>query len=146
MKSDGLVRFSATIPRELLDELDAYAVRRGSGANRSETIRDLIREKLVSEAMASPKEPVVGSITLIYNHHASELSQQIDHIQHEYGDLIVSAMHVHLDDDNCLEIIAVHGCGMRVFELRDRLLGLRGVKYGTLSCAAPDRQLNTLAH
>ena len=138
--TNDLARFSATIPRDLLAEFDEYAARRGSGANRSEAIRDLMREKLVSEAMVSPREPVVGSITLIYDHHAGDLPQRIDDIQHEHGDLIMSSMHVHLDHDACLEVIAVHGCGMRVYELRDKLLGLRGVRYGTLSCAAPDRQ------
>lgn len=139
--SQDLVRFSATIPEDLLSRFDEYAARRGMGANRSEAIRDLMREKLVAEAMLSPREPVVGSITMVYDHHVPELASTIEDIEHEHADLILSSMHVHLDHDTCLELIAVHGCGMQVLKMRDKLLGLRGVKYGALSCAAPDSQV-----
>lgn len=139
--ANDLVRFSATVPEELLAQFDQYAMRRGSGSNRSEAIRDIMREKLVQEAMVSPREPVVGSITMVYSHHSGDLTRRLDEIQHDNADLIMSTLHVHLDHDNCLEILAVHGCGMRVYELSDKLLGLRGVKYGSLSCAATDRQI-----
>ena len=139
--SQELVRFSATIPEDLLEQFDEYAARRGTGSNRSEAIRDLMRERLVSEAMISPKEPVVGSITMVYSHHAGDVTNRLDEIQHEHNDLIMSTMHIHLDHDNCLEILAVHGCGVEVYALADKLLGQRGVRYGALSLAATDRQI-----
>lgn len=137
-----LVRFSAAVPADLLEEFDAYTSRRGLGANRSEAIRDLMRERLVREATVSPKEPVVGTITMVYDHHASSLTEQLGELQHHNADLVVSSLHVHLDNDNCMEVVVVHGCGRRVFELADSMLGLRGVKYGELSCAATDSQLH----
>lgn len=139
--SQELVRFSATVPEDLLEQFDEYAKRRGSGANRSEAIRDLMREKLVDEALISPKEPVVGTITMVYSHHSSDISKRLSEIQHDHTDLVVSSMHIHLDHDNCLEVIAVHGCGMQVYKFANKLLGTRGVKYGSLSCAATDRQI-----
>lgn len=134
--SSDLVRFSVAIPEGLLNEFDAYAARRGISANRSEAVRDLIREKLVEEDIHSPNEEVVGSITMIYDHHTPGLAAKLDEVQHGYTDLIVSAMHVHLDHANCLEIIAVRGAGSRVRVLADQLLGIKGVRHGKLDCAA----------
>ena len=130
----NLVRFSVAIPEELLVDFDAYAARRGTSANRSEVIRDIMREKLVEEASAAPDGEVVGSITMVYDHHAPDLTRRLDDIQHDHIPLIVSATHVHLDHHNCLEILAVRGPGDEVRQLADCLLGIKGVRHGKLVC------------
>lgn len=139
--SSELVRFSVTVPEHLLEQFDAQTARRGDVANRSEAIRDLIRASLVKENMRTPDEQVIGSLTMIYDHHTGDLTHRLDEIQHDYTAEIVSTMHVHLDHHNCLEILALRGKGERVYELADRLLGLRGVKHGELTCAATGKNL-----
>jgi CopG family nickel-responsive transcriptional regulator len=133
MASD-LVRFSVAIPGPLLEELDGYAARRGTSANRSEAIRDLMREKLVEEELSSPDAEVVGSITMVYDHHTPDLSHRLGEIQHDHIPQIISTTHVHLDHHNCLEILAVRGKDSEVRALADRLLGTKGVRHGKLAC------------
>lgn len=136
-----LVRFSIAMPADLLDAFDGQIARRGEGANRSEAIRDLIRSSLVKQELRTPDAQVIGSLTMIYDHHTGDLTRRLDEIQHDYTAEIVSTMHVHLDHHNCLEILALRGKGERVYELADKLLGLRGVKHGELTCAATDQSL-----
>ena len=137
MASD-LVRFSVAVPEPLLEEFDAYTARRGLAANRSEAIRDLIREHLVEDDLSSPEAEVVGSITMVYSHHASGLAERLGEIQHDYIGCVVSMMHVHLDHDNCLETLAVRGPSGSIHELADRLLGTNGVRHGKLVCVATE--------
>ena len=106
-----------------------------------EAVRDLIRASIAKEQMRTPDEQVIGSLTMIYDHHTGDLTRRLDEVQHDYTDEIVSTMHVHLDHHNCLEILALKGRGERVYELADRLLGLRGVKHGELTCAATKQSL-----
>ena len=136
-----LARFSIAIPAELLAAFDAQIARTGGPANRSEAIRDLIRASLVKDELRTPDAEVIGSLTMIYDHHTGDLTRRLDEIQHDYTVEIVSTMHVHLDHHNCLEILALKGRGERVYELADRLLGLRGVKHGELTCAATEESL-----
>lgn len=136
-----LVRFSVTAPDDLLRRFDEQIARRGDVANRSEAVRDLIRASIAKEQMRTPDEQVIGSLTMIYDHHTGDLTRRLDEVQHDYTDEIVSTMHVHLDHHNCLEILALKGRGERVYELADRLLGLRGVKHGELTCAATKQSL-----
>lgn len=139
--SSELVRFSIAMPADLLEAFDTQIARRGDGANRSEAIRDLIRSSLVKQELRTPDAQVIGSLTMIYDHHTGDLTRRLDEIQHDYTTEIVSTMHVHLDHHNCLEILALRGKGKRVYELADKLLGLRGVKHGELTCAATDQSL-----
>ena len=134
--SSELVRFSVTAPDDLLRRFDEQIARRGDVANRSEAVRDLIRASIAKEQMRTPDEQV-----MIYDHHTGDLTRRLDEVQHDYTDEIVSTMHVHLDHHNCLEILALKGRGKRVYELADRLLGLRGVKHGELTCAATKQSL-----
>ncbi len=129
------------MPADLLEAFDTQIARRGDGANRSEAIRDLIRSSLVKQELRTPDAQVIGSLTMIYDHHTGDLTRRLDEIQHDYTTEIVSTMHVHLDHHNCLEILALRGKGKRVYELADKLLGLRGVKHGELTCAATDQSL-----
>ncbi|MHA7992830.1 nickel-responsive transcriptional regulator NikR [Collinsella sp. AF08-23] len=139
--SGELARFSVTVPEDLLATFDEQISRRGDVANRSEAIRDLIRASLVRETTRTPEEQVIGSLTMIYDHHTGDLARRLDEVQHDYTDEIVSTMHVHLDHHNCLEILALKGIGARVYELADRLLGLRGVSHGEFTCAATTSSL-----
>lgn len=139
--SGELARFSIAVPDDLLHAFDAQIKRRGDHANRSEAIRDLIRASLVKEAERTPDAQVIGSLTMIYDHHAGDLTRRLDEVQHDYTAEIVSTMHVHLDHHNCLEILALKGRGARIYELADKLLGLRGVSHGELTCAATGESL-----
>lgn len=139
--SGELARFSIAIPTDLLAAFDAQIGRSGGSANRSEAIRDLIRASLVADELRTPDAEVIGSLTMIYDHHTGDLTRRLDEIQHDYTSEIVSTMHVHLDHHNCLEILALKGRGERVYELADRLLALRGVKHGELTCAATEESL-----
>lgn len=136
-----LARFSIAVPEDLLRAFDEQIKRRGDNANRSEAIRDLIRASLVEDEQRTPDAQVIGSLTMIYDHHTGDLTRRLDEVQHDYTDEIVSTMHVHLDHHNCLEILALKGRGERVYELADKLLGLRGVSHGELTCAATDSSL-----
>ncbi len=135
MASD-LARISVAIPKDLLDQLDDLSARRGLAPNRSEAVRDLIREQLVEGNLDDPHATVVGSITMIYDHHLPGLTQRLDDIQHAHLDAVIAKMHVHLDQGMCLETIAVRGESARVRTLADQLLGVRGVRHGKLVCVA----------
>lgn len=137
-----LARFSVTVPEDLLSAFDEQISRRGDIANRSEAVRDLIRSSLARESARTPDERVIGSLTMIYDHHTGDLTRRLDEVQHDYSDEIVSTMHVHLDHHNCLEILALKGAGARIYELADKILGLRGVKHGELTCAATTSSLD----
>ena len=137
-----LARFSIAVPEELLRAFDDQIARRGDTVNRSGAIRDLIRSSLAKERARTPEAEVIGSLTMIYDHHTGDLTRRLDEIQHDYTHEIVSTMHVHLDHHNCLEILALKGKGKRVYELADRLLGLRGVHHGELTCAATNDSLD----
>ena len=134
MPSD-LVRFSIAIPESLLNRFDEYTSRRGLLVNRSEAIRDLIREALVDEQLENASAYVVGTITMIYDHHVPDLSHKIGSVQHNYPDVVVSTMHVHLTHRDCLEVVAVKGTSREVHELADCLSGIKGVEYAKLSVA-----------
>lgn len=127
-----LTRFSVSMETDLLAWLDGYAAKRGSGGNRSEAIRDLVRDARVDEAMESDDTEMVGTITMVFDHHANDLSDRLDAIQHDHFDEIVSATHVHLDAHNCLEVIIVRGRSADVRSIADRLLGTKGVQHGRL--------------
>ena len=96
-----LVRFSVTAPDDLLRRFDEQIARRGDVANRSEAVRDLIRASIAKAQMRTPDEHVIGSLTMIYDHHTGDLTRRLDEVQHDYTDEIVSTMHVHLDHHNC---------------------------------------------
>lgn len=131
-------RFAVSLDFDLWEKFDQVIEKQGYN-NRSEAIRDLIRDKLVIHNW-DENEKTLGTITLIYNHHLYSLSEEITNIQHEYHSFIISSMHLHLDHDNCLEIIAVKGRAEKVRRLADALISMKGVKHGklTLTVAGPD--------
>jgi CopG family nickel-responsive transcriptional regulator len=127
----ALVRFGVSIENELLKKFDNF-IKDKQYTNRSEAFRDLIRQELVQKQWQSGAK-VVGAITLIYDHHKRELVNKLMDIQHDFGELIISSQHVHLDHHHCLEIIAVKGVSQKVQKLADSLKAVKGVKHGALS-------------
>ncbi len=99
--------------------------------NRSEALRDLIREALLSEVVDSNK-PVVGTLTLVYDHHVPNLSQKLTEVQHHGGTMVLAATHVHLDHHYCLEVIIMRGRSKEIQEMADGMLAMRGVELGKL--------------
>ncbi len=97
-----LVRFGVSIPDDLLEKFDILIAEQGY-TNRSEAIRDLIRNRFVEDEWSRSEEDVVGTVTVVYNHEQSDLAQKLTEIQHRKHDLIISSVHVHLDKHNCLE-------------------------------------------
>jgi CopG family nickel-responsive transcriptional regulator len=135
----NVVRFSASLDADLLERFDQATERRGY-SNRSEALRDLIRDALVREEWQGDAE-IVGTVTLVYDHHTRELADRLTRTQHDHHDIILSAMHVHLDHDNCLEVIAVKGRASVVQGVADALVGTRGVKHGRLTATTTGRML-----
>ncbi len=125
-----LTRFGVSIDSKLLQKFDRLIADSGWG-NRSEALRDLIRDRLVEEQWSSDDE-VVGTVTIVYDHHVRELAERLTAVQHDHHDLVLSAIHVHLDHDNCLEVIIVKGTASKVRNLARHLIGARGVKHGEL--------------
>ena len=120
-----LSRIGIAIDSDLLERFDRSIADSGY-TNRSEAFRDLIRDRLVSAQTAAPKATVVGTITLIYDHHAHGVSEKLTELQHANHELVVSTSHAHLDHDSCLEVLIVHGKSARVTQFADRLIGLKG--------------------
>jgi CopG family transcriptional regulator, nickel-responsive regulator len=135
----GLVRFGISLDSELSKKFDER-IKRKSYTNRSEAIRDLIRQDLVQQEWFQGNE-VAGAITLIYDHHKRELLNKITDIQHDFQKLIISAQHIHLDHHNCLEIIAVKGNPSEAEELAASLKAVKGVKHSTLSMSTTGEAL-----
>ena len=124
-------RFGVSLDKDLLDKFDLL-IKNKNYSNRSEAFRDLIREELVKKEWQEGKE-VAGAITLVYDHHKRKLLNNLTDMQHDFQKLIISTQHIHLDHDNCLEIIAVKGSTKDIQKLSNTLKSIKGVKYGTLS-------------
>lgn len=129
-----LVRFGVSISNELLEQFDKL-IKERNYTNRSEAFRDLIRQELIKKEWQDGGE-VAGAITLIYDHHRKDLLNRITDIQHDSQRVIISTQHIHLDHDNCLEIVAVRGKPVEVRRLADTLISIKGVKHGTLSMSS----------
>ena len=135
-----LSRIGIALDSELIKRFDRSIARRGY-TNRSEAFRDLIRDQLVSERTAAPEATVVGTVTLIYDHHASGITEKLTELQHAHHELVVSTSHAHLDHDSCLEVLIVHGKSAKVEQFADLLIGLKGVQHGRLVMTVPAQAL-----
>jgi CopG family transcriptional regulator, nickel-responsive regulator len=135
-----LSRIGIALDSELLKRFDRSIEQRGY-TNRSEAFRDMIRDRLVSERTAAPESPVVGTITLIYDHHASGITEKLTELQHAHHELVVSTSHAHLDHDSCLEVLIVHGKSAQVAHFADQLIGLKGVQHGRLVMTVPQHAI-----
>jgi CopG family nickel-responsive transcriptional regulator len=124
---DPLVRFGVAIERPLLRDLDALAKKRG--CTRSELLRDLARAE-IARASVPVGVDGVAALTLVYDHHVRDLSEKLTELQHQLGDDVRAALHVHLSHDLCLEVVVMHGRSDRLKLIADRMLAMRGVKHG----------------
>jgi CopG family nickel-responsive transcriptional regulator len=128
----GLSRIGVAIDSGLLDKFDRLIGQRGY-TNRSEAFRDLIRDELVEKTWESPDSQVIGTVTLVYDHHVRLLNEKLTGIQHDFHHAILSTLHVHLDHDNCLEVLVVRGRSADVRKVADALISTKGVKHGRLT-------------
>jgi len=125
------VRFGISIDSGLLERFDTVVEGKGY-VNRSEAIRDLIRDALVEQSWEAGEEETVGTLTLVYDHHVRDLSDRLTDIQHDHHDRIISTLHVHLDHHNCLEVLIVRGKAGQIKAIADSMIGVKGVKHGKL--------------
>ena len=132
---DNIIRFSVSLPSQLLDELDKKVSEQGY-ASRSEFTRDLIREKIVNDSWKDAKEELIGVLTLIYVHHQNDLINKMMDIEHDADVTIICTNHVHVDHHNCLETITLRGEAAKIEHYSDRIAGLKGVKFAKLTKAA----------
>ncbi len=130
-----LQRFGISMPHDLLEQFDEAIDEQGY-ANRSEAIRDIVRNYLIQRHTKRSDAEVVGTVTLIYDHHTRGLESRLIDIQHEDVDAIRCSTHVHLDDDNCIEVLVMRGQADNVRKIADSLISTRGVKHGHLTCTS----------
>ncbi|MBI4689014.1 MAG: nickel-responsive transcriptional regulator NikR [Nitrospirae bacterium] len=136
----ALTRFGISLEKALIERFDSL-IRKKGYENRSEAIRDLIRDNLVKEEWEAGDEDTVGTITIVYSHHTRELADTLTDLQHKYHTSIISTMHVHLDEHNCLEVLVVRGKGKDIRKIADRLIGTKGVKHGKLTVTTTGKHL-----
>jgi len=140
IRMSGSSRTGEGTDSELLDQFDQLINKRGY-TNRSEAFRDLIRDELVQKTWESPESNVVGTVTLVYDHHVRMLSEKLTGLQHDFHRSILSTLHVHLDHDNCLEVLVVRGKAGTVQKIADALISTKGVKHGRLTITTSGAEL-----
>lgn len=136
----GVARFSVSLKTELLDLLDQM-VREKGYSNRSLAIADMISDQLVHHRQERGDVEGAGTVTLVYDHHTHHVQEALTHLQHDYGESIISTLHVHLDHHNCLEVLVLRGKVSSLKALADRLIGVKGVKHGRLSLTTTGKDL-----
>jgi len=128
-----LMRVGISLPESLLNKFDEIILQRGY-SSRSEGVRDAIRSYIVNfEWMSDVHGERVGVITIVYSHSQRGLEDNLTQIQHEFGGLIQSSLHVHLDHDNCLEVVVLRGEGQDVRKAAEKMMALKGVKHVKLT-------------
>lgn len=137
IEKEELIRFGVSMPRDLVEQFDALVSEQGYD-NRSEAIRDLVRKALVEPNRLQLHDAVAGTIVIVYDHHAAGLAGCLMELQHEFHHEIVSNMHVHLNHQQCLEIIVVRGVWANLKELHQRIQVQKGVSYAQLSVTHVD--------
>jgi CopG family nickel-responsive transcriptional regulator len=135
-----LCRIGVALSGDLLEKFDKLIASRGY-TNRSEAFRDLIRNELVQEVWKSSDAEVFGTVTLVYDHHARLLTDKLTELQHQYHAAVLSSLHVHLDHNNCLEVILVRGRASLVQKLSNALIATKGVKHGRLTVTTSGHNL-----
>jgi CopG family nickel-responsive transcriptional regulator len=140
MKKDIAARFTVSLPPALMRQLDEMTSAKGY-TNRSLAIADMIRDQLVEHRQKTGTEEIAGTITLVYDHHKQHVQETLTDIQHDHHDLIISALHVHLDHHNCLEVLIVRGKASQVKRIADELIAAKGVKHGKLTVTTTGKDL-----
>lgn len=129
---EKIVRFGVSIEEKLLKVFDKIIRKKGYGS-RSEAIRDLIRDETVKQILENENEPVVGTLTIVYDHDASSVTNKLLDAQHLHHKNVLSTMHLHLDEHNCLEVLVVSGKAKDVQSIADNITSIKGVKHGKLT-------------
>jgi CopG family nickel-responsive transcriptional regulator len=124
-----VIRFGVSTDERLLEKFDALIAEKGY-VNRSEAVRDLIRNTLVEDQWADTEADAVGTVTLVYDHHSTDLSDKLTEQQHSHHEEILSTLHIHLDTHHCLEVIVLRGRAGEIKRIADALIGTKGVKHG----------------
>ena len=132
---ENIIRFSVSLPKQLLDELDSKISAQGY-ASRSEFTRDLIREKIVNDSWKDAEEELIGVLTLVYLHHQNDLVVKMIDIEHKANLNIVCTTHIHIDHNNCLETLILRGKAGSIEKFSEKMGGLKGVKFSKLTKAA----------
>ena len=138
---EDLVRFGVSIRAKLLERFDSLIGQKGY-VNRSEAIRDLIRKHLVEHEWEQVDKETIGTLTIVYRHQVRELAERLEHFQHDHFHSVISTMHVHLDEHNCLEVMVLRGVPAEIRSLADYILGVKGVNHGQLVMTTTGRELD----
>jgi len=129
--TEKIKRFGVSIEPDLLKKFDKVIKKEGY-ANRSEAIRDLIRKNLITEKNKNPDEGAIGTLTMVYDHHAGSLTDKLLDLQHDHTKEILVSTHVHMDHNNCLEVLVLKGKTGSIQKLADNIKSLKGIKHGEL--------------
>jgi CopG family nickel-responsive transcriptional regulator len=135
-----VTRFGVSIETELLNKFDTLSSKKGYN-NRSEALRDLIRENLISEKIDNENAMCFGIITFVYDHHKREIEKTLNNFQHDFYKSILFTSHVHIDHDNCMEIVVIKDKAGRAKKLADKILSFKGVKHGKFVMTSASKQL-----
>lgn len=128
---EKITRFGVSIEPDLLKKFDKIIKKKGY-ANRSEAIRDIIRKNLITEKTEDPNTEAIGTLTMIYDHHAGNLTNRLLDLQHHHHKEILTTTHIHVDHDNCLEVLVLKGKTGNIQRLADNIKSLKGIKHGEL--------------
>ena len=139
-KTDGVVRFTVSVPRDLAKQLDQMTREKGYD-NRSLAVADMIRAGLVEHRQNLGNREIAGTITLVYDHHNQHVQATLTDIQHDHHEVIISTLHVHLDHHNCLEVLVVRGGAATIKRIADELIAAKGVKHGKLTVTSSGKDL-----
>ena len=132
-----IVRFSVSLEDDLLEQFDGYCEQQ-QFATRSEAVRQLIRDTLTTHAWQSESADAAGTLTLVYDHHRTQLGDRLTKLQHDHTDLVVSTLHAHLSHDLCLEVIVLRGPAGKLQQIASQLRGLKGIYKGELVMASAE--------
>jgi len=135
-----LTRFGISIQSRLLEQFDHLIAQKGY-VNRSEAIRDLIRDRLVEVTAEREEGEMVGTVTFVYSHHVRQLTELLTELQHQNYGAVIASLHVHLDPENCLEVLVVRGKSEEIRRIADKLIGTKGVKHGKLTLTTTGQDL-----
>lgn len=136
----SVARFSISLPAELAEQLEGMTQEKGYD-NRSLAVADMIRAQLVEHRQNQGNREIAGTITLLYDHHRAHLQATLTDIQHDHHEVIIATLHVHLDHDNCMEVLAVRGKASTVKRIADELIAAKGVKHGRLTVTSTGKDL-----
>ncbi|MCK5260892.1 MAG: nickel-responsive transcriptional regulator NikR [Thermoplasmatales archaeon] len=128
---EKITRFGVSIEPDLLKKFDKVIKKKGY-TNRSEAIRDIIRKDIIIEKNKDPNLESIGTLTMIYDHHAGNLTNRLLDLQHDHTKEILSTTHIHIDHHNCLEVLVLKGKTSNIQKLADNIKSLKGIKHGEL--------------